>query len=243
MQRAAKRRRRAAAGTLSCLAILAFVIGMALGKPAAQSDDRAGESDAGARAGERASDLTPGQLAGERIIVGLSGPVVPPDLKPATARHFPGLGAGREDTDLEVGRIGLAKAQLRRVDEAPYAAYARLGGDMAMVSTAIYPAFHDAPAAFSRALVSGELRERLGYRGVVMTDALNTVAVGAFGGPVKSGMAAAGAGCDLLLYTDLAPAERARGALARALRLGALDRGEFEAAAERVLALRAQLPR
>jgi beta-N-acetylhexosaminidase len=114
---------------------------------------------------------------------------------------------------------------------------------MVMVSTAVYPAFHDAPAAFSRSLVGGELRERLGYRGVAMTDALNTVAVGAFGGPVKSGMAAAKAGCDLLLYTELGPAELARNALARALGSGALDMGEFEAAAERVLALRAQLPR
>jgi beta-N-acetylhexosaminidase len=383
MQRAVKRRRRAVAGTLSCLAILAFAIGMALGKPAAQSDDRAGESDAGARASEPASDLTPGQLAGERIIVGLSGTTVPPDLKgairrgdlagvvlyagnfpsraagrrliaqlqavprppglrdpllilldqegglvkrvggppsvsaeamgergpafsrregrrtgaslrslgvnvdiapvldvarpgspialdyrgfgstaaavtadgiafaaglqqagvAATAKHFPGLGAATEDTDVEVGRIDLSKAQLRRVDEAPYKAYARLGGDMVMVSTAVYPAFHDAPAAFSRSLVGGELRERLGYRGVAMTDALNTVAVGAFGGPVKSGMAAAKAGCDLLLYTELGPAELARNALARALGSGALDMGEFEAAAERVLALRAQLPR
>jgi beta-N-acetylhexosaminidase len=161
----------------------------------------------------------------------------------ATAKHFPGLGAATEDTDVEVGRIDLPKARLRRIDEAPYVAYARFGGDMVMVSTAIYPAFSDVPAAFSRPLVSGELRDRIGYEGVAMTDALNTAAVGAYGGPAKRGTAAARAGCDLLLYTELAPAEIARRALMRELRSGSLDTAEFEASAQRVLDLRAKLPR
>jgi beta-N-acetylhexosaminidase len=159
----------------------------------------------------------------------------------ATAKHFPGLGAGA-DTDVEVGRVDLSKAQLRRIDEAPYVPYSRFGGDMVMVSTAIYPAFSDAPAAFSRALVSGELREGIGFEGVAMTDALNTAAVSAYGGPAKSGTAAARAGCDLLLFTELAPAEIARRALMRELRSGSLDAAEFEASAQRVLDLRAKLP-
>lgn len=159
----------------------------------------------------------------------------------ATAKHFPGLGVGA-DTDVEVGRVDLSKAQLRRIDEAPYGAYSRFGGDMVMVSTAIYPAFSDVPAAFSRALVSGELRDRIGYEGVAMTDALNTAAVSAYGGPAKSGTSAARAGCDLLLFTELAPAEVARRALVRELRSGSLDAAEFEASAQRVLDLRAKLP-
>jgi beta-N-acetylhexosaminidase len=374
MQRVVKRRRRAAMGTLSCLALFAFVLGLALGKePATKSG--------GTAAAQPTAALAPGQLAGERIVVGLSGTTVSADLRQAirrgdlagvvlyagnfpsraagrrliaglqaiprppglrdpllilvdqegglvkrvegppsvsalrmgrrgptfsrregrrtgenlrslgvdvdiapvldvarpgspialdyrgfgstaakvsasgvafaeglqqagvaaTAKHFPGLGAATEDTDVEVGRIELPKAQLRRVDEAPYAPYSRFGGDMVMVSTAIYPPYSDAPAAFSRTLVTGELRDRLGYEGVAMTDALNTVAVGAFGGPAKSGLAAARAGCDLLLFTELAPAESARQALVRELRSGSLDASEFEAGAQRVLDLRAEL--
>lgn len=161
----------------------------------------------------------------------------------ATAKHFPGFGAARENTDFAVERIDLSKRELRRVDEAPYPAFVDAGGRMVMLSTAIYPAFSDRPAAFTRAIATGELRDRLGFEGVSITDALETVAVKRFGGPRKAGLAAARAGADLLLFAELAPAEQARGELVRRLRSGSLDRGEFVAAAQRVLDLRAKLPR
>jgi beta-N-acetylhexosaminidase len=161
----------------------------------------------------------------------------------ATAKHFPGLGAASENTDSAVQRIDLSKQVLRDIDEAPYRAFVGAGGDIVMLSTAIYPAFSPDPAAFSRSIATGELRKRLSFEGVSVTDALDTVAVRAFGGPAKSGLAAARAGTDLLLFTDLAPAETARRALVAQLRAGALDREEFEAAAQRVLDLRAELAR
>jgi beta-N-acetylhexosaminidase len=162
----------------------------------------------------------------------------------ATAKHFPGFGAATENTDFaQAVRIALSKARLRAVDEAPYAAYVAAGGRMVMLSTAIYPAFSEAPAAFTRAIATGELRRRLGFRGVSITDALETAAVDAFGGPGAAGVAAARAGVDLLLFTDLEGAEIARHALVAELRAGKLDRAEFAAAVERVLDLRAQLPR
>jgi beta-N-acetylhexosaminidase len=74
-----------------------------------------------------------------------------------------------------------------------------------------------------------------------VTDALDTVAVRAFGGPARAGVAAARAGSDLLLYTDLAPARQAWRALVAKLRGGALERDEFEASAQRVLDLRREL--
>jgi beta-N-acetylhexosaminidase len=159
----------------------------------------------------------------------------------ATAKHFPGLGKATENTDFAVQRIGLPKQMLRRIDEPPYRSFAAIGGDLVMLSTAIYPAFSPDPAAFSRPIATGELRNRLGYEGVSITDALDTVAVRAFGGPAKSGVAAARAGSDLLLFTAPAPAEQAWRALVAKLRRGALDREEFEAAAQRVLDLRREL--
>lgn len=159
----------------------------------------------------------------------------------ATAKHFPGLGAARENTDFAVQRIGLPASTLRTVDEAPYEDFAAAGGELVMLSTAIYPALSPDPAAFSRAIATGELRQRIGFRGVSVTDALETVAVRAFGGPAKAGVAAARAGTDLLLYTDLAGAEAAQRALAAKLRAGRLDREAFEASAQRVLELRAGL--
>jgi beta-N-acetylhexosaminidase len=161
----------------------------------------------------------------------------------ATAKHFPGLGAAAENTDFAVQRIGLPASELRRVDEAPYRPYIAAGGDLVMLSTAIYPALAPEPAAFSRAIASGELRGRLGFRGVSISDALETVAVRDFGGPAEAGLGAARAGTDLLLFTAPGPAEAAGRALVAALRSGRLDRAESEAAAQRVLDLRSRLGR
>ena len=159
----------------------------------------------------------------------------------ATGKHFPGLGAAPENTDFAVQRIGLSKQDLRAVDEAPYRAFAAAGGDVVMLSTAIYPAFSPDPAAFAPEIATAELRGRLGFAGVSVTDALDTVAVRAFGGPARAGVAAARAGTDLLLFTEPAPAERARRALVAQLRAGSLDRARFEASAQRVLELRREL--
>jgi beta-N-acetylhexosaminidase len=161
----------------------------------------------------------------------------------ATAKHFPGFGAATENTDFAVQRIALPKARLRAVDEAPYRSFIGAGGRMVMLSTAIYPAFSEAPAAFTRSIATGELRRRLGFRGVSITDALETTAVEDFGGPGQAAVAAARAGADLLLFTDLAGAEAARRALLAKLRARRLDRDEFETAAQRVLRLRSELPR
>jgi beta-N-acetylhexosaminidase len=159
----------------------------------------------------------------------------------ATGKHFPGFGAAPENTDFAVQRIPLSRQTLRSVDEAPYRPYIAAGGKLVMLSTAIYPAFSELPAAFTREIATGELRERLGFGGVSITDALETTAVEAFGGPAKAALAGARAGADLLLFTELGPAVRARKALAAALRAGGVDRGEFEASVQRVLDLRAGL--
>jgi beta-N-acetylhexosaminidase len=161
----------------------------------------------------------------------------------ATAKHFPGLGSARLNTDFAVQRVGLSKATLRRIDESPYRRFVESGGEMVMLSTAIYPALSPKPAAFARPIATGELRDRLGFDGVSISDALETVSVDAFGGPAKAGVAAARAGTDILLFTDHRAGARAEAALLRGLRSGSLRRADFEASAERVLRLRSRLSR
>jgi beta-N-acetylhexosaminidase len=160
----------------------------------------------------------------------------------ATGKHFPGFGAARENTDFSVERIELSKQELRQIDEAPYERFIAMGGSLVMLSTAIYPAFSDRPASFTPAIVTGELRHRLGFEGVTISDALETPAVEHFGTPAEAAVAGAAAGTDLLLYTHLGPAMAARRALLAKLRSGALKRPAFVDAVERVLALRAELP-
>ncbi len=159
----------------------------------------------------------------------------------ATAKHFPGLGDARVNTDNAVQKIRLPAAKLRNADERPFAAFAQAGGAMVMLSTAIYPAFSGKPAALSRAVATGELRDRLGFQGVSISDSLGSVSARSVGGPAKTALAAARAGTDLALFTDLGDAARAQRALARGLGDGSLNRTEFEASVSRVLALRSSL--
>jgi beta-N-acetylhexosaminidase len=161
----------------------------------------------------------------------------------ATGKHFPGFGDATENTDFSAERIDLSKSELRAVDEKPYGAFAAAGGKLAMLSTATYRAFSDRPAAFTRKIATGELRDLLGFEGVSVTDALETPAVEDFGGTAKVAVAGARAGADLLLFSHLEPAQRAWKALVAKLRGGALERAEFEDAAQRVLELRAELAR
>jgi beta-N-acetylhexosaminidase len=156
----------------------------------------------------------------------------------ATAKHFPGLGAASENTDFEAQRIGLSKATLRAVDEAPYRAYIAAGGSLVMVGTAIYLAFGDRPAAFNRRIVTGELRGRLGFRGVTITDSLGSAAVAEFGSQREAAVDGASAGDDLLLFDDLPSALAGHEALVKQLASGGLKRQPFLAAANRVLTLR-----
>lgn len=160
----------------------------------------------------------------------------------ATAKHFPGLGAAAENTDFAVQRIELSQQTLRAVDEWPYREYVARDGEMVMLSTAIYPAFSPRPAAFARQIASGELRDRIGFGGVSITDALESVAVRDFGGPAKVAIAGAKAGTDLLLFTDYRAAADAHEAMLRGLRERELRRPPFEASVSRVLRLRHRLP-
>jgi beta-N-acetylhexosaminidase len=112
---------------------------------------------------------------------------------------------------------------------------------MVMLSTAIYPAFSSRPAAFARPVATGELRRRLGFEGVSITDALESVAVRDFGGPAVAARAATAAGTDLLLFTDYGIASIAGASLVRALRHEPSARSALEISASRVLRLRHSL--
>jgi beta-N-acetylhexosaminidase len=156
----------------------------------------------------------------------------------ATAKHFPGIGAAAENTDFAVQRVDLSKRVLRTVDERPYRRFAAAGGELVMLSTAIYPALSSQPAAFARSVASGELRDRIGFDGVSITDALESVAVRDFGGPAQVALAATAAGTDLLLFTDYRAAALAGRALRRRLHGAPAVRPEFVVSANRVLRLR-----
>ncbi|MFD7920445.1 glycoside hydrolase family 3 N-terminal domain-containing protein [Streptomyces sp. NPDC059740] len=164
----------------------------------------------------------------------------------ATAKHFPGLGAAGTDANTDEGPVTLDQslAELRTVDEAPYPAAIRAGVAMVMASWAVYPALDaERPAGLSARAIRQELRGRLGFRGVTVTDALEAKALAAFGGTGQRAVLAADAGMDLLLCSarDVDQGDEAASALVTALAEGDLPEDDFRGAVERVLELRSGL--
>jgi beta-N-acetylhexosaminidase len=160
----------------------------------------------------------------------------------ATGKHFPGFGAAGANTDLARVTIHTPQKRLRRVDERPYRALFRRGVRLVMLSTAIYTALDPGtPAAFSRRIARGELRRRLGFDGVSMTDALGTPATAPYGGPAEVGVRAARAGVDVMLYSSYAAGKAAARTLARAIRRGRVHRSRAEQSVRRILAVRRRL--
>lgn len=159
----------------------------------------------------------------------------------AAAKHFPGLGPATRTTDDVAVTLTTPVAALRRADERPYRALIGQGVPMVMVGTAVYRAFGPRPAALNPRVVEGELRERLGFDGVVVSDALDTPALEASGDHGTVAVLAAGAGVDLLLYADPAAARAAADGITAGLRDGSVSETRARESLERVLSLRRAL--
>jgi len=164
----------------------------------------------------------------------------------ATAKHFPGLGSATRSQNTDTGRVTLnvTLTKLRTVDEVPYPSAVAAGVKLVMLSWAIYPALDASnPAGLSSTIISQELRSRNGFTGVTITDALEAGALSAFGTTGQRAVSAAAAGMDLILCSarDVAQGETAASALATALGNGQLDPTAFNAAVDRVIALRGGL--
>lgn len=164
----------------------------------------------------------------------------------ATAKHFPGLGAASANQDTDAGPVTLhlSLSTLRSVDMRPYPAAIGNGVRLVMPSWAIYPALDPSrPAGLSSRVVQGQIRSRLGFRGVTITDAIEAGALRRFGGIGRRGVLAARAGMDLLLFSnkDVGEGDQGLSALTAALRSHSLNLTAFRAAVGRILALRRDL--
>jgi beta-N-acetylhexosaminidase len=159
------------------------------------------------------------------------------------AKHFPGHGDTALDshTALPRSEAGLTRLQMRELK--PFEAAIQWGVPLVMTSHVLYPALDPDPArpcTISPAIVTGLLRERMGYGGVVITDALEMEAVRGLGDWGEIAVRAIEAGVDLLLYSEIEPGpEAALAALREALRSGRLVPERIEASLSRIRKLRA----
>jgi beta-N-acetylhexosaminidase len=164
----------------------------------------------------------------------------------ATAKHFPGLGYARANTDNARAVIGVSAPKLN-ADLLPYRRAIAAGVPMVMMSTAVYPKFGiHVPAACSPAAVTEVLRERLGFSGVVVTDTLYSPAVNAYKPTPQAAVAAIAAGVDIVVpggsvNTADAVSDGAYRAIVGAVDTGALPRHKLAAAYARVIALKRSL--
>jgi beta-N-acetylhexosaminidase len=164
----------------------------------------------------------------------------------ATAKHFPGLGAAAaaQNTDAAAVSLGVPLARLRAVDELPYRKAIGAGVKLVMASWATYPALDPRlPAGLSPVVMQRELRWRLGFRGVTITDAITAGSLRRFGGLGARGVLAAQAGADLILCAATNPADNSPAigfAVLSALAHGGPGRAASEQVVARILALRKQ---
>jgi beta-N-acetylhexosaminidase len=164
----------------------------------------------------------------------------------ATAKHFPGLGAATASQDTDAGPVTLnvSLQSLRTIDEFPYRAAIAAGVRLVMASWAVYPALDPGiPAGLSSAIVQGELRERLGFQGVTITDAIEAGGLQMFGTIPQRAVQAARAGMDLILYgvADVSQGEQLSQGLESAYLNGTLNNAAFRAPVQRVIQLRLSL--
>ena len=154
----------------------------------------------------------------------------------AAAKHFPGLGtAGSgQDTDLRPVTLTATSPTLRAVDERPYRAALAVGDRLVMLSWARYPALDPGHVAgLSSRIINGELRGRLGFTGVTITDGIVAGAVSTSGDVATRAVAAARAGEDLIVCAagpqSPAVAAQAQAGLRRAIASGRISRAAARA--------------
>ena len=159
----------------------------------------------------------------------------------STAKHFPGLGAARVNTDDASVTIRRSRSQLEATDLPPFGAAIRAGVPLVMVGHARYPALDPRRiASQSPVIIEDLLRDRLGFRGVVVTDSMEAEGSLATGGIATVSERSVRAGADLVLLTgqgSYAPVYRHL--LAVAGRSPAF-RARVQESATRVLALKAR---
>lgn len=159
------------------------------------------------------------------------------------AKHFPGHGDTSLDSHVALPRLDLTIEQLLMRELRPFEGAIQAGVPMIMTAHLLVPALDPDPtrtATLSHAIVTGLLREKLRFSGVVVTDALEMQGATSLGSHGEVAVRAIEAGVDLLLYSKLEPGpEEALAALREALASGRLGADRVAESIARVRALRA----
>lgn len=123
----------------------------------------------------------------------------------AAIKHFPGHGDTSTDSHLDLPVISHNLDRLNTVELAPFKALMKEGIGGVMVAHLYVPAFESGkgiPASVSKNIITGLLKEKLGYKGLIITDALNMNAVASKYKPGELDAMAFKAGNDIMLFSQ-----------------------------------------
>lgn len=159
----------------------------------------------------------------------------------ASAKHFPGHGDTAQDSHHALPVLDLSGEEVQSRELLPFVAAIEAGTRVIMTSHIVLPQLDaENPATMSQTLLTGLLREQLGFDGLVVSDALDMAGAASPGGMPETAIRALRAGCDLLcLGTDNTEQEvvAIEQAITAAMADGRLDQRRVYEAAGRVRAL------
>lgn len=159
-----------------------------------------------------------------------------------TLKHFPGHGDSNVDSHLSLPVIGHSKKRLEEVELLPFKECIAEGADTIMSAHVYFPAIEDrenVPATLSKKVISGLLREELGFEGVVTTDCLEMKAISKTIGTEKGAVEALNAGVDLVMVSHTLDVQlRTLKELERALEQGVLQEENIKASLVRLYKLK-----
>ncbi len=144
-----------------------------------------------------------------------------------TLKHFPGHGDTDVDSHLDLPVISHDLQRLEKVELKPFKECIAAGADTIMTAHIYFPAIESKaglPATLSRKVVTGLLREKLRYNGVITTDCMEMDAISQTIGTEKGAVAAVKAGVDFVMISHTF--ERQKGAVKEII--NAIDSGEID---------------
>jgi len=161
-----------------------------------------------------------------------------------TVKHFPGHGDTATDSHLEVAQVTGDMTRLKSVELPPFQKAIEIGVDSVMVAHVSVPALDSDPnhvATTSPAIVTGLLKNQLGFKGIVVTDALDMAGLTRlYSGRIgRAAVDAFKAGNDVLLIpADLDASYRA---MLEAVRSGEISSAQLDASVLKILKTKASL--
>lgn len=156
----------------------------------------------------------------------------------STAKHFPGHGDTSTDSHYGLPVIDHTREEWERLDEPPFRAAVEAGIDSIMTAHIVVPSLDPSedPATLSQPILTGLLRERLGYDGVVVTDSLQMAGVREKYGDDEVAVRAVLAGADqLLMPMDM---DVAYEAVQEAVASGRISQERLDQSVERILRMK-----